>query len=482
MPLRLVFFTNETFSNGRHARIFQLCRAYQFLYPDWREQDVIEAVVEYNRDRHDPAYPDSEAIRLAKDAYKAIWQTEQAKKDLDEALHKKCKEPLEAVKWALSSLGLTVQLNDMNQKILINEGKDDRDLNSLSTQVYNELRTQLSHDNVRKNLCLLAKQQTIHPVLQYLQGLPSSDDDSELKKLYELMQIEDESKWYERATMKKWLMQAVCMLHNSTAKDFDADIVLVLRGKQRCGKTSLCRKLAVKGAFFNDGISLDPDNVDSVRIATSAWLTELGELASTTTRRDLHALKTFFTHRADTYRIPFAEWYEEIPRKTVFVGTVNDERFLKDDTGNSRYHVIEVPYMSYEQIQAIDTDRLWSYIYTLVEAKSSTPNPQNKDKFENYVASVKEKFVNTLSLTLACCLHRYDQYENVLPSGFNNLDLSTVNVKFVLVTKEWSDDWLQKLHNVFVKEMSGIAKIWNLPSLVAVLNDKLAKQKNLIIE
>ena len=362
------FFTQETFSNGRHHRIFDLCKLYMELYPLWREEDLIEAVVAYNRDRHDPAYPDSEAIRLAKDAYKALWGQEEHLKNLDEALHKLSKTPLEAVRYALNELNVQeIALNEMNQKIQLNRGKDRRDINSFSTEVYNSLRCHLSHENVKANLSLLATQNRFNPALEYLKSLPSSDDDSELQKVFQLMQIDGEGKDLQRAFLQKWLMQATCILHNGDDESFDADMVLVLKGAQRCGKTSLCRKLAVKSDFFLNGISLDPDKDDSIRAATSAWITELGELASTTTRRDMDALKAFITRPSDIYRIQFDRWHDSHPRKTVFCGTVNDDQFLKDDTGNTRWCVIEVPYMPYEQIQAIDTDRLWAYIYSLVE-------------------------------------------------------------------------------------------------------------------
>ena len=117
----------------------------------------------------------------------------------------------------------------------------------------------------------------------------------------------------------------------------------------------------------------------------------------------------------------------------------------------------------------------------IVEAKSSAPHPHSEDNFNEYVAAIKDKFVNTLSLTLACCLHRHYEFAHELPAGFQDLDLSKVNVKFVLVVRGWANNWLQPLHDVFNKEMSGTAKIWHLTSPSAVvLNDELARRHGLI--
>lgn len=78
----------------------------------------------------------------------------------------------------------------------------------------------------------------------------------------------------------------------------------------------------------------------------------------------------------------------------------------------------------------------------IVEAKSSTPHLSNRTDFENFIAEIREKLINALSLGWACCLVRHRQAGAELPEGFRELHLSQVDVKFVLVLKGHQDEWL----------------------------------------
>ncbi|MFX4087236.1 VapE domain-containing protein [Sphingobium yanoikuyae] len=57
-------------------------------------------------------------------------------------------------------------------------------------------------------------------------------------------------------------------------------------------------------------------------------------------RKDIARLKGFLTSDADRVRRPYAHMESEYPRRTVFVATVNDAKFLVDPTGNSRWWTI----------------------------------------------------------------------------------------------------------------------------------------------
>ena len=373
------FLTNETFSTGRHERIFHLCRLYQLICPEMREEDLIAAVVDYNRERHDPAYSDQEAERLARDGYKAVWTTEKALADLDDYLHKLCKIPKDGVIYALERLGVSLALNEMNQRVYDPRTLFD-DLDSLTTKVHNVLRSALPAKTICPNLVDLAKENSFHPVRQYLESLPTSDDDTELRKIYRYLQIEQ--KPFEREFFRKWLLQAVCALYNGIEGDFyPIDYVLVLQGKQGAGKSSLFQHLAMKAEYFQPNRRLNPTSCDSIREATSAWITELGEIESTTKKTDVGDLKGFISLPRDTYRIPYETSSKSYPRRTVFCGTVNPAQFLRDETGNRRFLPIALPEgykIPYADIKAIDTDSLWAYIYTQVKTLKAEGIPYSE--------------------------------------------------------------------------------------------------------
>jgi len=116
--------------------------------------------------------------------------------------------------------------------------------------------------------------------------------------------------------------------------------MLVLAGAQGIGKTRWVASLCpVKGAV-RTCVSLDPTDKDSVLRATSAFITEVGELDHTTRKADISALKAFLTEREDTLRRPYAAVEDTYPRRTGFIGTVNGTGFLADDTGSRRFWVL----------------------------------------------------------------------------------------------------------------------------------------------
>ena len=78
--------------------------------------------------------------------------------------------------------------------------------------------------------------------------------------------------------------------------------------------------------MVNEGHLLDPTNKDSVKLAISAWITELGEIDATFRKADIAALKAFISKRVDKFRRPYAMSDSAYPRQTIFVGTVTMPR------------------------------------------------------------------------------------------------------------------------------------------------------------
>jgi hypothetical protein len=81
----------------------------------------------------------------------------------------------------------------------------------------------------------------------------------------------------------------------------------------------------------------------------------------------------------------------------------------------------------------------------VVEAKSSTPHPQTQPNFDDFIAEIREKLVNAFSLGWASCLGRHQHAVAELPDSFRALNLSQVDVKFVLVIKGHKEEWLPPL-------------------------------------
>jgi predicted P-loop ATPase len=114
--------------------------------------------------------------------------------------------------------------------------------------------------------------------------------------------------------------------------------------------------------WLKTGVSVDPDDKDSLSKATKYWIVELGEMEATL-KKEQAILKQFFTESTDEYREPYGRFSTKYPRLTCFYATVNDLEFLKDITGNRRYWAIDA--ISVNVDHNIDLNQLWGEVATL---------------------------------------------------------------------------------------------------------------------
>lgn len=111
-------------------------------------------------------------------------------------------------------------------------------------------------------------------------------------------------------------------------------------------------------------------NKDDLLRATSVWIAELGELDSTL-KREQSSLKAFITQRTDRIRAPYAREATDNPRITSFGATVNQDTFLKDETGDRRFWVIPVNAIDLNALLKRDEmwfTQLWAEVYVLWQA------------------------------------------------------------------------------------------------------------------
>lgn len=141
---------------------------------------------------------------------------------------------------------------------------------------------------------------------------------------------------YVRTTSRKWLIGLVARALRPGCKN---DSVLVLEGAQGVGKSTALEAL-VGSEFFLD-TALTIGDKDTLQAIASAWLVELGELASFR-RAETEKVKQFFSSKMDRFRPPYGRVTETSPRRAVFAGTTNDDEYLEDFTGNRRYLPIRV--------------------------------------------------------------------------------------------------------------------------------------------
>jgi len=97
-------------------------------------------------------------------------------------------------------------------------------------------------------------------------------------------------------------------------------------------------------------------------VMAGKWVIELAELDALS-KSDSSNAKRFFTTAVDTYRPPYAKRAIDVPRQSVFAGTVNFDTYLKDESGNRRYWPVKTGAPLDLKALAADRDQIWAEAY-----------------------------------------------------------------------------------------------------------------------
>lgn len=125
--------------------------------------------------------------------------------------------------------------------------------------------------------------------------------------------------------------------------------------------------------------------------------------------------------------------------------------------------------------------RTQTQVFWVVEAKSSAPRPQSQSNFDTFIGEIKEKWINTYSLSLALRLQRHRASFNELPAPFQAMDLRLAQFQFVLVIHNHDELWIPPLQEALQQAMRPTIRTWAIKApAVAVINDAEARRRNLI--
>lgn len=224
---------------------------------------------------------------------------------------------------------------------------DDTRVMKWLAQQYN-FRVKASH--VFEAVSVVAHDNAFHPVRDYLHGLEWDRVPRLANWLIDIMGVVRSE--YATRVAKRWMISAVARVMKPGCK---ADSVLILEGAQGAGKSTAMSILG--GPWFMDTpFALgDKDGFQAIR---GKWIVELGELDSFNKAESTKA-KQFFSASTDTYRESYGRRTADVPRQCVFVGTTNQDEYLKDATGNRRYWPVACTKVDTEKLRVI-RDQLWA--------------------------------------------------------------------------------------------------------------------------
>jgi putative DNA primase/helicase len=197
---------------------------------------------------------------------------------------------------------------------------------------------EVSRQNLLDAARLVAGEHRFHPVQEYLKslswdGIPRVD--TWLEDFCSVKPSSPDHQRLVRSVARKWLLSCVARAMNPGCK---VDTMLILEGKQGLGKSTALRALAGED-FFCDSL-LDFGGKDACQNIQGVWIYELPELDALL-RAESGSTKAFLTRTFDKFRAPYARAPMIAPRSVVFCGTVNHGGYLKDQSGNRRFWVVQ---------------------------------------------------------------------------------------------------------------------------------------------
>jgi putative DNA primase/helicase len=110
--------------------------------------------------------------------------------------------------------------------------------------------------------------------------------------------------------------------------------VVILEGPEEYRKSTLVQALC--GPEWYVSLAIGLETKESHMMLQGTWVAEMPELDSLS-RTEETRLKAFITMREDAYIPKYSNFRTQTPRRTIFVGTTNEETYLKGQTGNTRF-------------------------------------------------------------------------------------------------------------------------------------------------
>ena len=210
--------------------------------------------------------------------------------------------------------------------------------------------------DLRAAIDIVGRKNGFHPVREYLEEL-RWDRKPRVEQLFQFyLGAPDDA--YTRSVSRLMMIAGVMRVCEPGSK---FDFAVILEGLQGKRKSTFISTLAK--SWFAE---LDGDFEDAramVEAMQGAWILEIPELSGFA-KADVRHIKAFISRRSDKVRLAYAKRAQQYDRQCIFIGSTNDDRYLKDDTGGRRYWPIQCT------VDQIDTDHLSANIDQLwAEAK-----------------------------------------------------------------------------------------------------------------
>lgn len=193
-----------------------------------------------------------------------------------------------------------------------------------------------SKEDTRDWLEDIARRNKFHSVRQYLLGLRWDGVPRLDAWLIEAGGAEDNQ--LTRAFSRLMLMAAVARVFKPGTK---FDQMLVLESAQGWDKSSGVEALLPNDRWFTDAVAMGASPKEMIEQMRGKVFGEVAELHGIS-KADIGRIKTQLSRTTDRARAAYGHFAEDAPRQFVLFGTTNNDRYLRDQTGNRRFWPVTI--------------------------------------------------------------------------------------------------------------------------------------------
>ncbi len=249
------------------------------------------------------------------------------------------------------------------------EGKSDNNVLAMLTSLLTFNRIPV-REALSGFILAVAHERMYHPVKEWFNSIDKNKECAgAIRRVFSTIKLGKIPPELAYTYFERWIISAVAAIF---APSFRNRGVLTFQGGESSGKTTFFRSLMPSSlkSTFGEGIAIDPRSKDSLELAITHWVCELGELDATFRKSDIAMLKAFLTKGLDEIRFAYERRSETYPRQTIFCATVNQARFLADQGQNTRFWVI--PIVRFDQFQDVEIgdeqiELMWLEAYKLFQ-------------------------------------------------------------------------------------------------------------------
>lgn len=228
--------------------------------------------------------------------------------------------------------------------------------------------TEFSQRVLDSALTEVAHQRQFHPIKEYLEGLPPWDGVKRIETLF-IDYLGAEDNVFVREATSLWMRAAVARIYKPGCK---FDYIPVISGPGGIGKSTLMQLLGVN--WFSDSLTFeDMKDKTAAEKLQGSWINEISELKGMR-KTEVEAIKSFISRQVDKFRPAYGHVVEQHPRTCVFIGTSNDQNYLRDITGNRRFWPIKATgqgNLSPWDLGDEDVQQLWAEAMQLYKDKGA---------------------------------------------------------------------------------------------------------------